>query len=114
MATSEHRAVLGRLSRLRRANRLAFVGALALALASCFAGAATTLPLWPGGLVAAIILGILSASIVERMALRTRCPNCGEPFFQRPVHIGPRWTAQENCVACRFNLYRGGNIQREC
>lgn len=89
------------------------MGAVAMALVSYFAGSETMRPLWPGGLVAAIILMILGAVVVERIALRTRCPNCEEVFFQRPLQIGTHWTAQENCVVCRFNLYRGGNVQRE-
>jgi len=111
MATNEHKAALKRLSRLRLAGRLAFVGAIAMALVAYFAATRIT-ALWPGGLVTAILFWMLWVKIVERLVQRTRCPNCHELFFRRP-EIGSPWQKQENCAACRFNVYRGNNIRRE-
>ena len=112
MATSKHKAALQRLSRLRQASRLAFIGAFATTLVSYIAKTTNTW-IWPGGLVAAILIWILTVIIVEHLALRTLCPNCDKLFFQRTGEIGGSWKTQEYCVACRFNLYRGGNILRE-
>jgi hypothetical protein len=111
MTANEQRAALQRLSRLRRVRRLASVTAIVTAVASYFLGAEKAGAVWPGGLLAAILLWMLSAIVIERFARRTRCPECREPFFQDPMALGSRWQAQENCARCRFNLYRGGNIQ---